>query len=169
MGGLIFGLLLLAASVSDIRSRRIPNRLTAIIAVSGMVYAFTATPPPGAIWQVLGGGAVGLLLWLPFWIMGKLGAGDVKLAAAAGTWLGATGAIEAGLFTAVVGGVLAVIALVRGNGARAAATRFGAWLFASQVTRTLAPELTPPERRIPYGVALAAGSAIAAWFPGLIW
>jgi prepilin peptidase CpaA len=169
VAGLLFGVLLLAASISDLRSRRIPNRLTALIAVSGAAYAFTATPPPGAILYVLGGGAVGLLLWLPFWIMGKLGAGDVKLAAAAGTWLGAAGAIEAGLFAAAVGGVLAVVALVRGNGVRAAATRFGAWLFASRVTRTLAPELTPPERRIPYGVALAAGAAIAAWFPGLLW
>jgi Flp pilus assembly protein protease CpaA len=31
------------------------------------------------------------------------------------------------------------------------------------------PELTPEERRIPYGLAIAAGAAAAAWVPGMFW
>jgi prepilin peptidase CpaA len=168
MGSLVLGLLLVAASVSDVRSRRIPNWLTATLAVSGTVYAFSTMPPPEAAVHVMGGVVVGLVLWLPFWFLRLLGAGDVKLAAAAGAWLGAGGAVEAALFGALVGGVLGVASLVRAYGARGAVTRFTAWVLTSGMTRALAPEATPQERRIPYGVALAAGAAIAAWFPGIL-
>lgn len=168
MGSLVLGLLLLAASVSDVRSRRIPNWLTATLAVSGTVYAFATMPPPEAVVHVLGGVVVGLALWLPFWFLRLLGAGDVKLAAAAGAWLGAGGAVEAALLAALVGGLLAAVSLVRAYGGRGAVTRFSTWVLASRLTRALAPEATPQERRIPYGVALAAGAAIAVWFPGVL-
>jgi prepilin peptidase CpaA len=101
--------------------------------------------------------------------MGVLGAGDVKLAAASGAWLGVSGVVEASLIAAVVGGLLAAWALARKGGITAGAARFGAWLFASRVTNRLAPELTPREQRVPYGVAIAAGAALVAWVPGLIW
>lgn len=175
--GTLFGLtakafftcLLIAACASDLRSRRIPNVLVGTIGLAGLAFSFALMPFPRAFVFALGGWVVGLAIWLPFWALRVLGAGDVKLMAAAGTWLGAAGTVEASLFAAVAGGVIAIIALVRGPGEGSPFDRFGAWLMTSRVTRSIAPELTPAERRIPYGVALAVGAAVAVWFPDLLW
>ena len=169
VAGVIFTLLLVAVCVSDVRSRRIPNRLVAVLGFAGPIYALLVMLPLPALKYALGGGATGLAVWLPFWLAGVLGAGDVKLAVASGTWLGVGGAIEASLIGAAAGGVLALWSLSRHGGLRAGISRFAVWAWASRVSKTFAPELTPMERRIPYGVAIAAGAAVAAWIPGLIW
>lgn len=169
LAGAAFTLLLAGACVSDVRWRRIPNRVVVALFVGGIVYSILTMPPMAALERALAGSAVGLALWLPFWLARVLGAGDVKLAAASGAWLGVTGIVEASLLGAVVGGALAVWALAGQGGLAAAAERFGAWMIASRTTGTLAPEVTPKERRVPYGVAIAAGAAAAAWIPGLIW
>jgi prepilin peptidase CpaA len=168
LGGVAFTLLLATACVSDLRTRRIPNVITLALMVGGVGYSLATKGPSVALAHVLGGGAVGLLLWLPFWLGRMLGAGDVKLAAAAGTWLGIPGVVEASLLAAVVGGVLALWALSRNGGLAAGAARFGTWMLASRATGKIAEELTPKERRVPYGLAIAAGAAAAAWVPGLI-
>lgn len=169
VAGAIFTLLLVAVSISDVRSRRIPNRLVAALGIAGTIYALVVMPPLAGLRHSLGGGATGLAVWLPFWLAGVLGAGDVKLAAASGTWLGAAGMVEASLLAAVAGGVLALWALARHGGLAAGATRLGAWLLASRASKRVAPEFTPREQRVPYGLAIAAGAAAAAWLPGLIW
>lgn len=168
VAGAIFMLLLVAVSISDVRSRRIPNRLVAALGVAGTIYALVVMPPLSALRHSLGGGATALAVWLPFWLARVLGAGDVKLAAASGTWLGAVGVVEASLLAAVVGGVLALWALARHGGVGAGMTRLGAWMLASRASRRVAPEFTPREQRVPYGLAIAAGAAAAAWVPGLI-
>jgi prepilin peptidase CpaA len=165
----VLTVLLAAASVSDLRSRRIPNGVVAALALGGIAFALAAMPWRVGLERALGGTAVGLLLWLPFWLAGVLGAGDVKLAGAAGAWLGVAGVVEASLVGAAVGGVLALWTLVRHGGLRMAAVRFGIWLVAARTTRSLVPELTPREHRLPYGLAIAAGAALVAWVPGLIW
>lgn len=168
LGGAVFTLLLVAVCVSDLRWRRIPNRLVATLAAAGIGYALAVMPVISAPKHALGGAAVGLGLWLPFWAMRVLGAGDVKLIAASGTWLGPLGVLEASLYGGALGGLLAVWALARTGGAARVLPRFGAWLLTSRVMRRMAPETTPVEQRVPYGLALAAGAAIAGWYPGLI-
>lgn len=169
LAGAAYTLLLASACASDLRFRRIPNRLVATLATAGVLYALVTMGALAAVPHVLGGCALGLAVWLPFWWMRVLGAGDVKLAAAAGIWLGAVGVLEAALIGAAVGGALAFWALARDGGVATGVARFGAWMIASRAARAIGPELTPKERRIPYGIAIAAGAAAAAWFPGLIW
>jgi prepilin peptidase CpaA len=168
LAGVAYTLLLAGACASDLRTRRIPNLITLALLVGGVGYAFATKAPSVALAHVLGGGGVGLVVWLPFWLGRVLGAGDVKLAAAAGTWLGLPGVVEGSLLAAVVGGVLALWALSRHGGLTVGMARFGAWMLASRATRAVAPELTPKERRVPYGLAIATGFVAAAWVPGLI-
>ena len=98
---------LVVATSTDLRSRRIPNWLifpflAAGITVSGWLGGWQG------IGQSLEGLALGLLLFgLLFW-MGGMGAGDVKLAAAIGAWIGPMQLFFALIVTAIVGGIMAL-------------------------------------------------------------
>ncbi|GJG86432.1 hypothetical protein tb265_16130 [Gemmatimonadetes bacterium T265] len=164
--GAVFGLLLLAACAWDVRTRRIPNWLVAATAASGLAYAVAAASVlPGAA-AAAAGLTVGFVLWVPFYALRMLGAGDVKFFAAASAWLGAGLALRAALVAALAGGVLALAWLAAYGGVRRAAAH-AALQAAHPGVRLPAPA---PERarKLPYGVAMALGLAAAAWFPHLI-
>ena len=101
-----------AAAVVDVRTRRIPNWLTFGTAAIGFTMAAAHIDSVGVI-GALEGLTLGLLLMLPGYVIRKTGAGDVKLLAAVGTLLGPESIAMAFLFSAIAGGGLALIALVR--------------------------------------------------------
>ena len=98
---------LAAAVFIDCRSHRIPNRLVMLIALAGIGMRFIqggiAVLPDAA-----GGLAVGFAALLPFYLLGGMAAGDVKLMAAAGIWLGIERAAWAVAATLLAGGLLGV-------------------------------------------------------------
>ena len=101
----------MAAAVVDLRTRRVPNALTLAIASAGLALAASGAGRVGL--AAAGGGClVGLLVMLPGHLLGKTGGGDVKLLGAFGTLLGPAGILAAFLFTAIAGGVLALIVVV---------------------------------------------------------
>ena len=154
------------AAVEDLRTRRIPNRLVAFLAVSGLAFSATQSPVlPGAL-HGFEGLLVGLACWLPFYALGWLGAGDVKMFAAAGAWLGPTRALEGALIGALAGALLAVMWMIRSQGLRNAVQTLG---MAADSPRLLTPAENEKGRStLPYGVAIALGAICAAWFPGLL-
>ena len=94
------------AAAIDLRTGRIPNPLTATVAAAGLglaAFGLTGHSIAGAAC----GAAVGFALMLPGHLLGGTGAGDVKLLAALGTWLGPGGVLMAFLYSAIAGGVLA--------------------------------------------------------------
>ena len=96
------------AAVIDLRTRRVPNALTVAIASAGLMLAASGAGRVGL--AAAGGGClVGVLVMLPGHLLGKTGGGDVKLMGAFGTLLGPAGILAAYLFTAIAGGVLALI------------------------------------------------------------
>ena len=103
------------SSAVDMQVRRVPNPLTLGIASVGLTLAaFHATPV--GITGALAGLGVGLALMLPGHIIGATGAGDVKLFAALGTFLGPARIGMAFLYMALVGAALAMaIAYRRGR------------------------------------------------------
>ena len=100
--------LLALACVTDLRTRRIPNVLT-FSAAAGAVLFHLATGG----WQAAGWSIVGLVLgaslFLPMFALRGMGAGDVKLLAAVGAWLGPGQVAIVALATSLVGGVMAVV------------------------------------------------------------
>jgi prepilin peptidase CpaA len=94
--------MLAVAAAIDIRSRRIPNALTAMIALLGFAQSFTAghtVSPWQSILGLLSGAA---LLWTLF-ALGAIGGGDLKLLAAAGAWLGPKLVFQVFLAEAILG------------------------------------------------------------------
>jgi prepilin peptidase CpaA len=149
---------LATAVVIDVRSRKIPNWLTAGIASAGFGIAFgggVVTPAQAAL-----GLLAGLLLMMPGHLIGATGAGDVKLMAAIGAVVGPGLVLRAFLYTAVAGGVFALAVAARRG--LLAETLYGTQRL---VTAPLAaPQaIKSPSRanRFAYGPAIAVGTLIA--------
>lgn len=95
------------AAAIDLRTRRVPNPLTALLATIGV--ALAATGISGlTVGASLTGLVLGLALMLPGHLFGATGAGDVKLFAAFGALLGPAPILTAFVYTALAGGVLAL-------------------------------------------------------------
>ena len=78
-----------ACVVCDLRSRRVPNAI--VLALAGLFagYAVTgAAGPPAELWIRLGIGAAFLAAGFALYLTGGFGAGDGKLIAVAGLWIG---------------------------------------------------------------------------------
>jgi len=163
--------LLMAAVVSDLRTRRIPNALVVYGATLGLTLQALAPTgtglfpgtEPGLLTGLLGG-LSGLALFLPLYVLRLMGAGDVKLVAMAGVWLGAQGVAYAVLWSLVAGGVLGLVAAVVSGALRQVGHNL-LHIGRSVVTRTVSNGLlvhTPARTtgRLPYAVAIATGTAV---------
>ncbi|MBT2322947.1 prepilin peptidase [Variovorax paradoxus] len=109
--------LLIVASVSDYRSYRIPNWLTFGGAAFALIYkTVIAVSPPTAFLLAFGGLFLGFLVMLPPYALGVMGAGDVKLMAMVGAFLGIHETLQAVLFAFLVGGIAALgFAIIKGK------------------------------------------------------
>jgi prepilin peptidase CpaA len=155
-----------AACVTDLRSARIPNALTFGAACTGL--AFHVVAPQGSGFAFAGAGLlVGLLVFFPFFALGAMGAGDVKLMAAIGVWVGWQPALNVALYGALAGGVLAgVVAMWQGY-LRQALRNISALLsYWRHVGLKPLPELTLEAGqglRLPYALPIMAGLMVTIW------
>lgn len=143
---------LLVASGYDIVARKIPNELVVCVLVAGLTLTLWSGGPRSFAMGILFV-VVGLALWLPFYALRMLGAGDVKLFGACCAWFATFGQVFwAALISAVAGGALAII--------WALAQRRVVPVMGSLVTRVrLKVEMPIDEARakVPYGIAMAVG------------
>jgi prepilin peptidase CpaA len=150
---------LLAATVIDLRSRRIPNVLTA--SMTGIGLGLAAAGIGGAtVTAAVAGFVFGLLLMLPGYALGATGAGDVKLMAAVGAIIGPALVLLAFICTALAGGVLAVIVAIRRRRLAATLAQTGRLVTAPGAAPTEIKAATSASR-FAYGPAIAAGSMLA--------
>jgi len=138
-----FAILVGIAAICDLRARRVPNWLVAIIAITGLV---AGGSPLGIL--------VGMAMLLPAFAARWLGGGDVKLLAAMGAWLGPVAVVWTGMLGLGLGGGMAVVMMIAGGVSREV---MGS-LRASAMTMT-AP--VAPRRRQALVVPLAVPLAIA--------
>ena len=146
-------LALLAASIgllTDLRTRRIPNWLTASALIAGLLVNLFLGGPQGVL-SALAGAGLGFLLLIPFYAIRAMGAGDVKFLAALGALLGPQTLLVAAAAGAVVGGLMSVIILARLG-------RLSLAVHQMFVMHTIP---TPSGAKAPYGVAIASGVYLA--------
>lgn len=131
----------------DLASRRIPNPLCALAALSGLAWGLAGGGWQGLLSALYGGG-LGFSLMAVFYFLGAVGAGDVKALAALATFLGPWGALQLFIFTTLAGGVMALgfILAGAGKGACFAGGGIGGLVKAGRGLE------------MPYGLAIAGGS-----------
>lgn len=155
------------AAWSDLRARRIPNILT----IPALVLALGIRAGLGVEALVAGaaGAAVAFALAAPLFALGGFGGGDVKLLAAVGAFLGLDGLPAAVLVMSLVGGVMALWAVVRRGvlgrtlrnlGRLAKGIGFAVLLRDGAVAEAALPKARPDAVMIPYGVPIAAGALV---------
>ncbi len=103
----IAGLVGVAATVEDLARRRVSN-WTSLAALIGGIGCQMARHGWIGLPLALAGAACGFLVFLIFYILGGMGAGDIKLMAGFGALLGYSKSFEAALWTAGVGGLIAL-------------------------------------------------------------
>ena len=144
-----------AAVFTDVRTRRIPNWLTGAIVGAAFGLAFGGGPVTPL--RALLGLVVGLALMLPGHIIGATGAGDVKLMAAVGAVVGPDVIFRAFLYSAVAGGVLAVVVALR-RGRLGTTLQATTNLVTQPVHAKRAIEASDRANRFAYGPAIAVGT-----------
>lgn len=153
--------MLVVASVIDVRSRRIPNWLTASIALTGLMQAALNGHPVSLTGSMLGLLA-GLGLNIPLFALQIRGGGDVKLFAAVGAWLGPMAIFQVFIVSTIVAAIAALIqagasgklvALLRNTGVLAVSLAHPRQLGIQHVTREDG-SFRSVGRHVPYAVPI---------------
>jgi prepilin peptidase CpaA len=160
--------LLITAAVIDTRSYRIPNRLTVAGMLLGLACnSWPAVPGATGFLMALGGLAAGLAVLLPLYVLRMTGAGDVKLMAMVGAFVGVQQILQAAVLTFIAGGLVAIaFALWRkALGRMVANAYYAAQSFAGAAISGYNPGpvalANPSVGRVPYALSILAGTA--AW------
>ncbi len=159
-----------AGAVCDIRTHRLPNALTYCGIASGILVR-TLLDGWRGMGQALLGGLIGGGAFLVFFLLQGLGAGDVKLMTAIGSWAGWQQSFVVLLATAIAGGLLAVAYMIWNRRVAQTIRNMGALArsFRDSGIRPH-PEINLNNSRcirIPYAIAIAAGTLYA--FGLMVW
>ena len=158
---------MIVSAVIDLRTQKIPNLITYPTMVIAFSYHGALRGFDGLLFSFAGlSVGIGLLL-LPY-LMGGMGAGDTKLMGAVGGMIGAKGVFYAFLFTAIVGGIYALILVLIHR-------KFFGGFFKKQMitlhtfilTRKYIPDPIQGGKNSPrlcYGLAIALGTGLYIYF-----
>lgn len=166
-------LLVLTASIVDVRKQRIPNWLT----IAGVITAIALNTflfETEGLWYSTEGLLVAFAVYFVLYLLRGMGAGDVKLMAAVGAAVGWRNWLGILFLTAIIGGVAALVLAV--SKGRVRKTFRNMWLLLMSLRQGRAPYRDNPELdvqsdralRLPHGAVIAAGT-LAFLGAALIW
>jgi prepilin peptidase CpaA len=154
---------LAVATFTDLRSRRIPNWLVLPFLATGIVVSACLHGWHG-IGQSFAGLGLGALIYGALFWMGGMGAGDVKLCAAIGAWIGPSQLMVALVVTGLAGGLMVLCWAVFGGFLKELFSGAGNLVFGSGPGDQPDSELTlsnPLKRKMPYAPAIAIGTLLS--------
>ncbi len=169
----LVSVVLIVAAYIDGKELRVPNWITFPMVLAGLAYNTWVGGFPGLGWALVGM-MVGLLTLLPLYSVGGMGAGDVKLMAGVGAWLGWQTTLYAFGVSAVVGAVMAVVMVWRKG---AVEKHYGQmlailneWLTVKDPRKlsATARERKPRMMLLPYGIPICIGSIAYFWYAGMV-
>lgn len=157
--------LVITAGAIDLKTRRIPNRLVLVglclgIAMNSFLFEW------GGLRQSLAGAGVAFAIYFVFYLLRAMGAGDVKLMTAIGALSGPRVWMMIFFFTAIAGGVIALVLLVAKG--RLKKTLFNVSVMLHQLMHLQAPYHATEELdvrsgkglRLPHGASIAIGTVV---------
>lgn len=160
----ILGIVLGIAVVTDFWRHRIPNILTFSAAALGLLLHAGLFGAEG-LGDSAAGLLVGLVALLPLYLLGGMGAGDVKLMAAVGALLGFKPAVAAVVCTLIVGGVFGLALLIVRGGLGSLLRRYRSTVRMLRTTGSLNHAGPAPgevaAQRFPYALAIGLGTLAA--------
>jgi prepilin peptidase CpaA len=158
--------LVLFACVPDLRTRRIPNALTFGAALTALLFHGVTGGWSGLL-GAIGGWLLGAALFFPIFALRGMGAGDVKLLAAVGAWLGPAQVIWVALITSVAGGILGLaVSFGYGYGMTAIRNVSALLLHWRVVGLRPLPQVTLEVAggpRLAYAIPIAVGTMVTLW------
>lgn len=152
---------LIVCAVTDLRRQRIPNWITLPLIIMGITVHSFSSGWSGFLFGVKGCGLGFLLFFVPY-VLGGMGAGDVKLLSAVGAVTGPAGILQAFFYIAFIGGAYALLAIIRRQGLRAFVGQhfrslrdfLATGYYASPTELTIANK----RARFGYGIPIALGT-----------
>jgi len=155
-------LLVSVAAVNDLATRRIPNRLLLAGLACALLLRLLSGAPGASLLSALGGLGLGFALFLPFYLLRGMAAGDVKLMAVVGAFTGPHDVFTVAVLTWCIGGAMALATVIlRGR------LKLALGNLLDMARTVLGPRLPPAAAdgrtsagSIPYGVAIAAGTIV---------
>jgi prepilin peptidase CpaA len=164
---------LIVAAVIDGKKLKVPNYITFPMILSGWVFNIAVGGWEGLGMSLLGT-VVGLGLLLPAYAIGGMGAGDVKLLAGVGAWVGGSVTFYAFCVSAIVGGVIAVVMVVCQRGWTKHKNQF--LMILNEIATvgnpselaTIAAERKSSMMLLPYGIPIAIGTILYFFWAGML-
>jgi prepilin peptidase CpaA len=154
---------LVEAALIDGRCLRVPNWLTYHFLLGGLIFAVWKGGSTHLVWS-LEGAAVGLLTLVPLYAVGGMGAGDVKLMAGMGAWIGPWLTTWAFVCSALAGSMIALVMMVASGEVfrhLALIQIIGREILVVRSPSILAERAAarkPTMMLLPYGIPIAVGS-----------
>lgn len=150
----------------DMLRQRVPNTLTAAALITGIGLACLSGSVERVVDSALGV-VVGFAVLVPFYLLRGMGAGDVKLMAAAGSFLGPSGALMAAAVTLLAGLVFAVVLAAWRLGESRAVVAESSAAAAANNGQTSSVN-TVLKERFPYALAVGVGVVGMLWWQGAL-
>ncbi len=148
----------------DIACRRIPNLLTGVGLLVGLALSILVTNGIG-LGNSLLGALAGFAVMLPLYTLRAMGAGDVKLMAAVGAFLGPMQVLGAALLTFAAGGVLSLTAALWSRSLSRVLNNLRLMGMVALIGRSsgIAIRDVQTTGRLPYALAIAVGTGLQLW------
>ncbi|UTR11519.1 prepilin peptidase [Evansella sp. LMS18] len=158
----VLGVALVVSLITDIRSRKILNIVTFPAILFGLIYYSIADGFSGFLFSGAGFLVGFALLLLPY-LLGGMGAGDVKLMAAIGALTGISFVLYSFVYTALIGGAISIFLIMKKRGVFNSIKSF--FFSVIYLRSSLGSLIFPKEKQnsiaFPYGVAIVFGTVCA--------